>query len=846
MAKVDDPGVFHQPLPRGLEQLRDLALDMRWTWSHGADRLWAQLDPVAWERTANPWALLQDVSREQLERAAQDATFIRELKRVALLREEHLRERSWYGRTHGDAGLRHVAYFCMEFGLGEALPLYAGGLGILAGDYLKTASDLGLPVVGVGLLYDQGYFRQIIDPDGRQREAYPYNDPISLPIQPVFSAAGGWLHVSVELPGRTLLLRVWKALVGRVTLYLLDSNDPFNSPVDRGITGELYGGNHEMRLLQEIVLGIGGWRALEAMGLQVDLCHLNEGHAAFVVLERARRRMLDEGVPFWEAWWATRAGNVFTTHTAVAAAFDAFDPTLIVRYLPYLHAPDCDLCISPRELLGLGRADPADEREPFNMTYLALRGSLFTNAVSELHGAVSRRLFRSAFPRWPEAEVPIGHITNGVHMPSWDSREADRLWEHAAGKARWRGDLAGLESAMREVSDAELWNMRAAARRDLVEYARRRLARQLGARGASPETIAQAARVLDPNALTLGFARRFTDYKRPNLLLTDPDRLARLLTDPHHPAQLVVAGKAHPEDARGKAMVKQWIDLVRDPMLRTHVVFLEDYDISLAQELLRGVDVWINTPRRPWEACGTSGMKVLVNGGLNLSELDGWWAEAYDPDVGWKLGDGREHSESGWDAREAEELYGVLERDVMPAFYDRNPEGVPPAWVARIRASMAQLTPQFSTNRMAREYVSTLYHPGLERLRERTAGDGELAHELVAWHEGIERSWHSIRFGNVVFNDEGDQRHCTAQVYLGDADPAAIRVELYADPGDEGEPAFRTVMTQGAGIPGATGGWHYETAVPSDRAAGDFTARVVPYHPAARVPLESQWILWQR
>jgi starch phosphorylase len=845
MAREDD-GLFHHSLPRGLVQLRDLALDLRWTWSHGADALWKQLDPIAWERTANPWALLQDVTRDQLERAAQDPVFVRELKRMARLREEHLGERSWYGQAHGAAGLRHVAYFCMEFGLGEALPLYAGGLGILAGDYLKTASDLGLPVVGVGLLYDQGYFRQIIDADGRQREAYPHNDTISLPIQPVYSTAGGWLHVSVELPGRTLLLRVWKALVGRVTLYLLDSNDLLNSPVDRGITGELYGGNHEMRLLQEIVLGIGGWRALEAMGIEVDLCHLNEGHAAFVVLERARRRMLDQGVPFWEAWWATRAGNVFTTHTAVAAAFDAFDPALIERYLPFFHAPDCDLCISAEDLLGLGRADPRDVREPFNMAYLAIRGSLLTNAVSKLHGVVSRRLFHGLFPRWPEPEVPVGHVTNGAHMPSWDSREADHLWERTAGKARWRGGLEGLEEAMREVPDAELWNMRAAARRDLVEYARRRLGWQLSHRGAPPEAIAQAARVLDPNALTLGFARRFTDYKRPNLLLSDPDRLAGLLTNPVHPMQLVVAGKAHPEDERGKALVKEWIDLVRDPVLRNHVVFLEDYDISLAQELVRGVDVWLNTPRRPWEACGTSGMKVLVNGGLNCSELDGWWAEAFRPEVGWKLGDGREHTESEWDRHEAEELYRVLAEEVAPAFYERNAEGVPRAWVARVRVSMAQLTPQFSANRMAREYVTELYLPGLARLRERTAGAGELARELVAWHEHIERTWHSIRFGNVALASKGGASSCAVQVYLGDADPESIRVELYADPRHEREPPFRAVMTQGDPIPGAVGGWHYQSTVSGDRPASDFTARVVPYHLGARIPLESQRILWQR
>src|SRR6185369_3211851 len=421
-------------LPAALTGLSDLALDLRWTWSHAGDALWRMLSPESWERTRNPWIILQDVSEEQLERAARDPSFREELGRLLDARRAYVAHPGWFGQTLGARALEGVAYFSMEFGLGEGLPLYAGGLGVLAGDYLKSASDLGVPVAGVGLLWQNGYFRQILDAAGAQQEVYPYNDPTSLPIQPILSASGGWLHIEVELPGRTLLLRAWQAQVGRTVLYLLDSNDPLNSPSDRGITAELYGGGVEVRLQQELVLGIGGWRLIEALGRPVEVCHLNEGHAAFAILDRARSLMRAQKLAFEEALWATRAGNVFTTHTPVAAGFDVFPPTLVARYLQ-AWAPPAELTMD--SLLALGRRDAADPREPFNMGYLALRGSIATNGVSRLHGAVSRRLFQGLYPRWPEHDVPVGHITNGVHAPSWDSRWADQLWTDACGKGRW-------------------------------------------------------------------------------------------------------------------------------------------------------------------------------------------------------------------------------------------------------------------------------------------------------------------------------------------------------------------------------------------------------------------------
>jgi glycogen phosphorylase len=834
--------VLFPDLPKQLAVLVDLALDLRWTWSHEGDALWGMINPEAWEATRNPWTLLPDVSREQFRTLTKDPAFQAELERLVGVRQHYLSAPSWYGQTYGSSDLKRVAYFSLEFGLGEGLPLYAGGLGILAGDHLKTASDLGVPMVGVGLLYQVGYFRQTLDSGGRQREMFPYNDPASLPIQPVQARAGGWLHVSLDLPGRTIVLRVWQAQVGRATLYLLDSNDPMNSPVDRGITSELYGGGPELRLMQELVLGIGGWRALEAMKFDVDVCHLNEGHAAFVILERAHSFMERQGVPFREALRATRAGNVFTTHTPLPAGFDAYPPALIEQYLPHFGEYIARLGITPDELLALGRKNPADASEPFNMAYLAMRGSATVNGVSRLHGTVSRSIFTDLFPRWPEVEVPVTHVTNGVHVPTWDSRWADDVWTEACGKARWLGSMEPLPDAIRCVSDEKLWMLRASERHDLVRYARQRLTRQVAQRGAGPEAVAQAREILHPDVLTLGFARRFASYKRPNLLLHDPDRLARLLTLPERPVQIIVGGKAHPRDEEGKQLVQAWAEFVQRPAVRRHAVFLEDYDISLAQELVQGVDVWINTPRRPWEACGTSGMKVLVNGGLNLSELDGWWAEAYRADAGWALDGGLGRSASDSDAAEAEQLYDVLEQEVIPEFYSRDGDGIPKAWVARVRASMASLAPQFSSNRMMRDYVERHYLPAASALRRRSADGARLARELQAWAEGLKGHWDAVRFGRVNASHEGECWRYEVEVHLGSISPEMVRVEVYADPVDSEEPA-RHALARAEEISEGVNAYVYRGSVPA-LSSQRFTPRVIPHHPDAQIPIEAPFIAW--
>jgi starch phosphorylase len=827
----------------GFDSLAELALDMRWSWNHSTDEVWRQLDPALWELTQNPWVVLQTVSRDKLQRVSADSAFRKKVDELVQGRRQAVEAPGWFQQDHPQSLLTCVAYFSMEFMLSEALPIYSGGLGNVAGDQLKAASDLGVPVVGVGLLYQQGYFRQLIDKNGAQQALFPYNDPGQLPITPLRQATGEWLRLELDLPGYPVWLRAWEVQVGRVKLYLLDSNDLANLPAHRGITSELYGGGPELRLKQELLLGIGGWRLLNALGIKPEVCHLNEGHAAFAVLERARTFMEETGQPFEVALSATRSGNLFTTHTPVAAGFDRFSPALTEQYLGW-YAQN-KLGISLYDLLALGRANPNDSSETFNMAYLAVRGSGAVNGVSRLHGKVSQRIFTPLFPRWPEEEVPIGHVTNGVHMPSWDSAESDDLWTEACGKARWLGTVETLERNIRGVSDAKLWQLHTIATRSLIEYTRERLYRQLAASGAPPEAVDGAKHLFDPNALTLGFARRFATYKRPNLLLHDPERLLRLLTNPDWPVQLILAGKAHPADHAGQALIQEWIHFIWRPEARPHVIFLSDYDMHLTEHLVQGVDVWINTPRRPWEASGTSGMKVLVNGGINLSVLDGWWAEAYTPEVGWALGDGQEHGDDpAWDASEADALYNLLEWEVIPEFYTRDQSGIPTAWVKRMRESMARLTPQFSANRTVREYTEQHYLPAAEAYSKRVADKGAIGMQLVNRQRTLDQHWSNLRFGEMKLATEGENHVFKVHVFLGGLDPNAVRVELYAEGMDGKEPIRQEMMREQE--PADANDTIYSSQVPSMRPATDYTARVIPRCDGVAIPLEDARILWQR
>jgi len=830
--------------PTGIEALTELAMNLRWTWCHSTDELWRRLDPALWALTYHPSVVLQTVAREKLVAALADPEFCRLLDSLVLAKRQGEAAPAWFQQKHPDAALGCVAYFCMEYMLSEALPIYSGGLGNVAGDQLKAASDLDVPVVGVGLLYQHGYFRQEIDRNGAQQALYPYNDPGQLPVTAVRRPNGEWLRVELPLPGGSVWLRAWEVQVGRRKLYLLDSNDADNPPEHRGITSELYGGNQELRLKQEMALGLGGWRLLAALGIKPDVCHLNEGHAAFALLERARSFMEESGQPFAAALTATRPGNLFTTHTAVAAGFDLFPPELIEQYLGRYALEKLGLNL--RDLLALGRQNPDAADEPFNMAYLALRGSGAVNGVSRLHGRVSRHIFSPLFPRWPVDAVPVGHVTNGVHMPTWDSAAADQLWTDACSKGRWLGTSTTLEEDLRRVSDEKFWALRTASRKSLVAYAKERIGRQLGAAGLGQEATARVQARMDPGVLTLGFARRFATYKRPNLLLHDPARLLRILCHPQRPAQLILAGKAHPADRAGQALIQEWTRFLHRSDANPPVVFLADYDMLMAEHLVQGVDVWINTPRRPWEACGTSGMKVLVNGGLNLSERDGWWAEAYAPEVGWSLGDGREHGDDpAWDAAEAEALYDLLEHQVIPEFYARDARGMPAAWVARIRESMARLTPRFSAGRAVREYTEQHYLPAALACRERMANRGAGGREIVDWQQAVAAKWDGLRFGELRVETSAGGHAFEVGLLLNGLDPDAVRVELYADIKDHNG-NVREEMKRAPSPPDASGRCVYRATVPAARPAADYTPRAMPRRTGVAVPLEEHRILWQR
>jgi len=823
----------------GMDELSELALNLHWSWNHKSDQIWQSLDAELWESTQNPWVILRTVSREKISTLLATPDFRQRLQECLRHNRKSFSEEGWFQKKYPGAGLSLVAYFSMEFMLTEALPIYSGGLGNVAGDQMKAASNLGVPVVGIGLLYGQGYFRQDFDADGNQQALYPVNDPGQLPIRPLRQANGEWLRLQIQLPGSKIWLRCWEACVGRNKLYLLDANDFANSAAHRGITSELYGGDAEMRLKQEIVLGIGGWRLLRALGLEPDVCHLNEGHAAFAVLERARCYMQDHKKPFDLALTVTRSGNLFTTHTAVAAGFDRFDPQLMRKYLH--HYAEDELAIPIEMLLTMGTTD-GNPAEDFNMAYLAVRGSGQINGVSKLHGEVSRHIFEPLFAGWPEQEVPIGSVTNGIHVPTWDSEEADRVWTAACGKKRWLGEDIRADD-IRQLSNEQLWQMRFIQRKKLIECVRKRYARQCAwSDGSSPDF----AKVLDEHVLTVGFARRFAAYKRPNFLLHDPERLIRLLRDPERPMQLILAGKAHPHDQAGQALIKQWNDFIKRPEVRQHVVFLSDYDMLMAQELVQGADLWINTPRRPWEACGTSGMKVLVNGGLNFSERDGWWAEAYSPQVGWAIGDGLEHGDDpALDALEAEAMYTLLEREVVPEFYERPANALPSRWLERIRESMARLTPEFSASRTIQEYTETHYLPAASAFRERAAKESALGTELLKWRYKIAREWNSVRFGPLQTETHDGRHFFRVQLLPANLPLSDLKVELYASPLQAGDSAVET-MTACDQCTDPKGTVTYSAQVAATRAAIDYTPRVVPQHPGVSVPLEAGQILWQR
>jgi starch phosphorylase len=821
-----------------LDGLVDLATDCSFSWAHGADEIWCQLDHELWTQTRNPWLVLQEVSRSRLEELTKDEVFCETLRNIVSTHRKSLSEQRWFQQKH-NVSLNKIAYFSMEFGLSEALPIYSGGLGLLAGDHLKAANDLGLPLVGVGLLYQNGYFRQTFDAEGNQIALYPSSNTSDLPVSPVRGANGEWLRVRLQTPTK-LWVRVWQAQIGRIKLYLLDTNDPINHPLDRCITTELYGGGSEHRLSQEILLGIGGWRVLQALGISPDICHLNEGHAALLVLERARDLMLEKNINFATALTVTRTGNLFTTHTPVEAGFDRFSPDLIANSLG-LYAKELNIDINT--LLSLGRS-PGDNNPAasFNMAYLAIHGSAAANGVSSLHGRVSRNIFNPLFPNWSKYEVPVTHVTNGVHVPAWDSVEADELWTDICGKDRWFCNPEVVSAKFQQVADQDLWRLRAQNRTRLVQYVRDEYARELNVHSNLSESEMEnlVLRLFDPNVMTIGFARRFATYKRPNLLLTDPDRLARLLTNTTKPVQLVISGKAHPADWPGQQLIKAWHHFMQRPEIRERAIFISDYDMITAEYMVQGVDLWINTPRRPWEACGTSGMKILVNGGLNLSELDGWWAEAYRPEVGWSL-NGMESEQN--DKEQAEMLLYLLENEIVPAFYERNNSGIPQRWVSKMRESMTALTPYFSANRMVREYTERFYLPLADKYHHRTANNVELGHSLTKWLARLNDLWSKIRVVHVEIEERDAMHSFRLQIYLGDLTAKDVSVEVFSEP-TKSDTENVIEMQIDHPIPGTVNGFVYSITIPATRPISDYTPRIKPRHHDCMIPLETQHILW--
>jgi starch phosphorylase len=832
-------------LPEGIEgidSLAELALDIRWSWNHEADSLWKQLYPSLWEHTHNPWLVLQSVSRENLKEQMEDSSFREKIKALMIAKEEMTTSGTWFTDSFHDSPLKTIAYFSMEYMLSEALPIYVGGLGNVAGDQLKSASDLGVPVIAVGLLYQEGYFHQQIDKNGLQQELYPYNDPGQLPVTPLRLPDGEWLRFQISLSGRPLWIRAWQVHVGRCKLYLMDCNDPANLPAHRGITSQIYGGDSELRIQQEIVLGVGGIKLLEALNIHPEVCHLNEGHAAFLVLERVHQFMKASHLSFEEALVVTRAGNVFTTHTAVAAGFDHFSPELMTQYFSGYAANE--LQVDFENLMALGREDANNDKEYFNMAFLAMRGSGNVNAVSKLHGKVSRQLFSNLYPRWPVDEIPVDSITNGVHTPSWDSEFADELWTKNCGKERWKGNLKTIQKDIDKISGDSLWTMRNESRNKLVNYVRQRFETQSLVSGLPPEVTNASKNIFDAHTLTLGFARRFVPYKRPNLLLHDRDRFIRILTNPEFPVQLIIAGKAPPADKSGKDLVHEWNQFIQQHNLYRHVIFLSDYDMQLTEQLVSGVDVWINTPRRPWEACGTSGMKVLVNGGINLSELDGWWAEAYTPEVGWALGDMREHGEDpAWDAAEANNLYDLLEQQVVPEFYSRNEEGIPAKWIEKMRHSMATLTPEFSANRTVREYTEESYLPAAKEYLRRAGNNGLMGKNLVETASLLKQKWKDIHFGKIDVQKSDNDYAVSASIFFDDQLRDKICVQLFANGKDENGPEILKMHFQSISDDKIEHVYYGE--IKTDRNISDYTVRIIPNYDNIKAPLENNLILWQ-
>ena len=767
--------VVRPALPPQLSRMQDLACNILWAWEPPIRALFRRLDPLLWKESGyNPVVMLGRISQSTLEKMASDPRYLAQYQLACQRFDSHTK----YPPTNVDGKV--IAYFSAEYGLTECLPVYSGGLGILSGDHMKSASDLDLPLIGVALLYQFGYFRQHLNADGWQQERYLENDFYSLPVQPALDAEGHQRLVHVELPTGRVAIRLWTLAVGRVTMIFLDTNTPENARVeDRGITSQLYGGDNDMRVRQEIVLGIGGMRALEAMEHKPTVFHMNEGHSAFLAIERIRLFIERQGLSFEEALEATRVNNVFTTHTPVPAGIDLFDPGLVFHYFnAFCRGAKIDF----DSFMALGRRNARDTSEPLSMAILALNTSAYRNAVSQLHGEVSQEMWNGLWPTLPVPETPITSVTNGVHAPSWINGDlADLYDQYLEPDWRSRWNDTAMWKLVRDIPDEELLEMHRRRKRRLISFVRERQTASAARRKAAAAEVRYSAEVLDPHALTIGFARRFATYKRATLLLRDVDRLRRILCNQDRPVQIVIAGKAHPKDQPGKTFIREIAQLARDPLLWKHIVFVEDYDMKVARELVQGVDLWLNTPRRGEEACGTSGMKAAMNGVLNLSVLDGWFDEAYEDSGGWAIGDREPYSEDQ-DAIHATNIYYLLENEIVPLYYAQSEGGLSSEWVRRMKESIMNLTPQFDARRMVDDYRRKLYDPSHANWMWMEGGNFEEARSRARWNTRVREVWPQVRFvemgpaptGPVM---SGKPIPVHAALFLAGLKPEDVRVE---------------------------------------------------------------------
>lgn len=842
-------------LPTEIQRLEELAYNLRWAWDHDTIDLFRRLDRDLWKSTYhNPVLALGTIEQDKLEAAKDDPSFMAHYQRVCERFDRYMEASStWYKEQYGDRTPQpRIAYFSMEFGITECLQNYSGGLGLLSGDHLKSASDLGVPLVAIGLLYQEGYFRQYLNADGFQQELYPVIDYSRQPVQLQRDAHGDPIIIHVPMPGRQLAAQIWKAQVGRVALYLLDSNVPENTlPEDRVLTAQLYGGDKRTRIRQEILMGIGGIRALETLGLRPDICHMNEGHSAFLALERTRMFMLEHKVSFHQAKVIMAASHLFTTHTPVPAGLERFGFDLIDEHFTDYYQ---SLGLTRDQFIDLGREEMGGY-ELFSMAVLAINLSSGANGVAQLHGVVSREMWQWMYPSVPKKEIPIGAITNGVHVQTWVSREMGQLLDRYLDPA-WRSEewRPKIWESIDLVPDSELWRAHERRRERLVTFTRERLQQQLIHRGAPQHELREAESVLNPEALTFGFARRFATYKRATLLFRDPERLARILNHGERPLQIIFAGKAHPHDVPGKDLIREIAHLAHQPEFRKHVVFLEDYDIQIARYLIQGVDVWLNTPRRPKEASGTSGMKVIYNGGLNCSILDGWWAEGYHPDVGWAIGAGEEYAEGQEDLQdqiESQALYNLLEQDIIPTFYERPRDSVPHNWMAKVKSGYKRLAPVFNTDRMVQQYTEEMYMPAYERETALSEPTIQAGLDFAAWMTELHDSWKNVQIGEVKVDHKqilvGAQLDVDVTVSLGTLTPEDVQIQLYYGPlgknSEIGSDADCMVMTMVGR--NADNSYHYHAQI-TYNTSGErgLSVRALPkntYLPSPFVPGMIRW-----